>query len=108
TSLPVPQYAPPSVGVSRTFESAASLDARIATEAVNKWPGNYDMQLFEIKKQNEARLKLFKLLDGKPSAMSQTAFNAIVAGAARKWDWNIDMVVYDIQQQLAAWRKLNP
>lgn len=104
----VPQYNPPGAVVSPTFQSAAALDARIAAEAAHKWPGNYDMQGYEIKKQNEARLKLGKLIESKPATMSQADFNAIVGRAARKWDWNIDMVVYDMQQQLAAWRKLNP
>jgi hypothetical protein len=105
---PAPQYAPPPAAVSTTYQSADSLTQKIAVEAVAKWPGNFDMQVHEITRQNEARVKLGQLMRDKVPGMSDADFNAIAASAARKWDWNIDMVVYDMRQQIAAWRKLNP
>lgn len=78
-------------------------EKEIKEKAKKDWPDDYDMQVYEINKQEEA---IKKLIEGKPKDISDSNFKKIRSKAKKQWSSDYDMRVHEEQKQFEAIRKL--
>ncbi len=78
----------------------------IRAKAQKEWPGDYDMQVYEINKQTEAYNWLIKAV-GAEGVPTET-FYQIKAKAASEWPNDYDMQKYEIEKQVNAYIRLHP
>lgn len=96
------------VAVALSVQSASmtsSIRDEIKKGAVSKWPDDYSMQAFEIKKQTEA-FEQFQISE-KPASMSNSTFQLIKDRAVRKWPGDYAMQLYELKEQVEGWVKVN-
>jgi hypothetical protein len=89
-----------SIQLDDAFDNA---DNRIKEKAKSEWPDNYQMQLYEIEKQQAAVLELKK---GKPNDLTEDEFEQIRTNAKAYWPNDFQMWLYEEQKQIEGLRKL--
>ncbi len=86
-------------------QAALEVSASIRSEAERKWPGDYDMQLYEINKQTEAYNWVYAA-NGATGVPSDIFFQ-IKSDAAGKWPRDYDMQKYEITKQVNAYVQIH-
>ena len=92
--------APESTSQEVVKQGKRDYEAEIKAYAKKKWPGDYEMQLYEFKNQMNALRKIGNL----PSTIDYN--ESILLKAMVKWEEDYEMVIYEYNNQLEAYKKI--
>jgi hypothetical protein len=85
----------------------ADIQATIRRNALLKWPGKYDMQVYEIEKQTQAFATFNSWRKAGIPGLPLNISSQVMKASWDKWGSNFDMVIYHAENETKAWRKLN-
>jgi ankyrin repeat protein len=90
---------------SQNRTAVLDVSGAIKSYAEKKWPGEYDMQKYEIDKQTEAYN--WVATSTSASGVPQDVFAQIKTSAVNKWPDEYDMQKYEIEKQVKAYVELH-
>lgn len=79
-------------------------EREIRSRAETRWPNDFSMQAYEIKKQTDA---FYNLVQYRPSGIDYTTLDQIKQMAVKKWPGDYSMQLYETKKQAEAWLQLN-
>jgi hypothetical protein len=85
--------------------AVSDVSLSIRANAEKKWPGDFDMQKYEVDKQTEAYN--WVVTTSSATGVPQRVFEQIKAQALDKWPDDYDMQKYEIEKQVKAYTDLH-
>ena len=89
----------------QTSSDGSIVSSSIRENAARKWPGDYDMQKYEVDKQTKAYNWVATALSA--TGVPSNIFEQIKANAAGNWPEDYEMQKYEIEKQLKAYLALH-
>ena len=80
------------------------VEKKIKAYADKKWPENYEMQLYTLKKQ---RIAFQKMTNLKALSTTNKIIMKIIKKSEEDWPQNYEMQVYQSKKQMKAYLELN-